>query len=446
MMREAASMGVHQTIELPDIGDYKDVPVVEVMVKPGDLVTVDQPLIVLESDKATIEVPSPIAGTVVELLVQLGQKVSKGVPVVLIESGEGNAQATPEAVPTPAPEVKPPQPASVSKETGSTGSLGAGAAVSTPAGVATRSSNASTLVHATPSVRAFARELGVDLAGVEPTGPKGRILREDVQNFVKTQLANRAGSAHATGAGPGPAIPVMPKFEFAKFGEIERVPLSRIQQISGGNLHRNWLNIPHVTNFDNADVTDLEAFRLALNAERREPPVKVTMVAFLIKASALALAAYPRFNTSLDGTDLIQKKYVHVGFAVDTPKGLMVPVIRDCDRKGLIEIANEMAALSEKARQGKLASADMEGGCFSVSSLGGIGGAGFTPIINAPEVAILGAARSQMQPIWDGTAFQPRLIMPVSLSWDHRVVDGVAAARFLRYLAAILGDFRRAIL
>jgi pyruvate dehydrogenase E2 component (dihydrolipoamide acetyltransferase) len=238
----------------------------------------------------------------------------------------------------------------------------------------------------------------------------------------------------------------MPKFEFAKFGEIDRVPLSRIQQISGGNLHRNWLNIPHVTNFDNADVTDLEAFRLALNAEKREPPIKLTMVAFLIKASALALAAYPRFNTSLDGSDLIQKKYVHVGFAVDTPKGLMVPVIRDCDRKGLIEIATEMAALSEKARQGKLASADMEGGCFSVSSLGGIGGAGFTPIINAPEVAILGAARSQMQPIWDGAAFQPRLIMPVSLSWDHRVVDGVAAARFLGYLAAILGDFRRAIL
>jgi len=438
-------MGVHQTIELPDIGDYKDVPVVEVMVKPGDLVTVDQPLIVLESDKATIEVPSPIAGTVVELLVHLGQKVSKGVPVVLIESGEGNAQAAAEALPTP-PEVKPSQPASVSKDIGSTDLLVVDATVSTPARAEARSSNASTSVHATPSVRAFARELGVDLAGVAASGPKGRILREDVQNFVKAQLANRDGNAQATGAGPGSAIPVMPTFEFSKFGEIERVPLSRIQQISGANLHRNWLNIPHVTNFDNADVTDLEAFRLALNAEKRQPPVKLTMVAFLIKASALALAAYPRFNTSLDGSDLIQKKYVHVGFAVDTPKGLMVPVIRDCDRKGLIEIANEMAALSEKARQGKLASADMEGGCFSVSSLGGIGGAGFTPIINAPEVAILGAARSQMQPIWDGAAFQPRLIMPVSLSWDHRVVDGVAAARFLGYLAAILGDFRRAIL
>jgi pyruvate dehydrogenase E2 component (dihydrolipoamide acetyltransferase) len=238
----------------------------------------------------------------------------------------------------------------------------------------------------------------------------------------------------------------MPSFDFSKYGEADRVPLSRIQQISGSNLHRNWLNIPHVTNFDNADVTELEEFRVALNSEKRQPAVKFTMVAFLIKASALALAAYPRFNTSLEGDTLIQKKYVHIGFAVDTPKGLMVPVIRDCDRKGLVEIALEMAALSEKARQGKLVPADMEGGCFSVSSLGGIGGAGFTPIINAPEVAILGAARSQMQPIWDGREFQPRLIMPVSLSWDHRVVDGVAAARFLGHLAALLGDFRRAIL
>jgi pyruvate dehydrogenase E2 component (dihydrolipoamide acetyltransferase) len=281
---------------------------------------------------------------------------------------------------------------------------------------------------------------------VAATGPNGRILREDVQTFVKARLGGGDASSRPAGITGGSGIPTMPTFDFAKYGEIERQPLSRIQQISGANLHRNWLNIPHVTNFDNADVTDLEAFRLALNAEKRQPPVKLTMVAFLLKASALALAAYPRFNTSLEGNELIQKKYVHVGFAVDTPKGLMVPVIRDCDRKGLIEIANEMGTLSEKARQGKLMPSDMEGGCFSVSSLGGIGGTGFTPIINAPEVAILGAARSQMQPIWDGNAFQPRLIMPVSLSWDHRVVDGVAAARFLGYLAALLGDFRRAIL
>ncbi len=426
-------MGVQQTIELPDIGDYKDVPVVEIMVKPGDTVTVDQPLIVLESDKATIEVPSPVAGTVVDLLVEVGRKVSKGVPVLTIEAGEGTSAP---ASPAKAEPVEEPQKTSTP------------AKVETPAAksdltVPVALSTAST--HATPSVRAFARELGVDLKEIAASGPKGRILREDVQTYVKNKLA-AAGTTSLAGATSGSGIPAMPSFDFAKYGEIDRVPLSRIQQISGANLHRNWLNIPHVTNFDNADVTDLETFRLALNAEKRQAPIKLTMVAFLIKASALALAAYPRFNTSLEGDMLIQKKYVHIGFAVDTPKGLMVPVIRNCDRKGLVEIANEMAALSEKARQGKLLPTDMEGGCFSVSSLGGIGGAGFTPIINAPEVAILGAARSQMQPVWDGTAFQPRLIMPVSLSWDHRVVDGVAAARFLGHLATLLGDFRRAIL
>ncbi len=426
-------MGVQQTIKLPDIGDYKDVPVVEIMVKPGDTVTVDQPLIVLESDKATIEVPSPVAGMVVDLLVEVGRKVSKGVPVLTIEASEGTSAP---ASPAKAEPVEEPQKTS------------APAKVETPATkseltVPVALSTAST--HATPSVRAFARELGVDLKEIPASGPKGRILREDVQTFVKNKLAAN-GTTPVAGASSGSGIPAMPSFDFAKYGEIDRVPLSRIQQISGANLHRNWLNIPHVTNFDNADVTDLETFRLALNAEKRQPSIKLTMVAFLIKASALTLAAYPRFNTSLEGDTLIQKKYVHVGFAVDTPKGLMVPVIRNCDRKGLVEIANEMAALSEKARQGKLLPTDMEGGCFSVSSLGGIGGAGFTPIINAPEVAILGAARSQMQPVWDGTAFQPRLIMPVSLSWDHRVVDGVAAARFLGHLAALLGDFRRAIL
>lgn len=434
-------MGVQQTIELPDIGDYKDVPVVEVMVRAGETVAIDQPLIVLESDKATIEVPSPVAGRVVELLVDVGKKVSKGVPVLVIEAGEGNSsvQAT---TPPSAPETLKLEPvAGPQKGTAPTsGPVPVGPHA--PAVATSRSGNST---HATPSVRAFARGLGVDLSSVAATGPNGRILREDVQNFVKSRLAGGAAPAAAASLN-GSGIPTMPTFDFSKYGEIERVPLSRIQQISGSNLHRNWLNIPHVTNFDNADVTDLEAFRLALNAEKRQPPVKLTMVAFLIKASALALAAYPRFNTSLEGNELIQKKYVHIGFAVDTPKGLMVPVIRDCDRKGLLEIANEMGTLSEKARQGKLVPADMEGGCFSVSSLGGIGGAGFTPIINAPEVAILGAARSQMQPIWDGKAFQPRLIMPVSLSWDHRVVDGVAAARFLGHLSALLGDFRRAIL
>ncbi len=434
-------MGVQQTIELPDIGDYKDVPVVEIMIKPGDEVAVDQPLMALESDKATIEVPSPVAGKVVELLVEVGQKVSKGVPVVTIAAGEGAPSAPSTPLP-PAPEPVKLEPVAEPVKTI------APAKIETPPAQSTTiasSAPATTSTHATPSVRAFARELGVDLAGVAASGPNGRILREDVQNFVKSKLAG-GGATTPPLATNGSGIPTMPSFDFTKYGEIDRVPLSRIQQISGANLHRNWLNIPHVTNFDSADVTDLESFRLALNAEKRQPPVKLTMVAFLIKASALALAAYPRFNTSLEGDTLIQKKYVHIGFAVDTPKGLMVPVIRDCDRKGLLEIAQEMGTLSEKARQGKLMPTDMEGGCFSVSSLGGIGGSGFTPIINAPEVAILGAARSQMQPIWDGKAFQPRLIMPVSLSWDHRVVDGVAAARFLGHLATLLGDFRRAIL
>ncbi len=432
-------MGVQQTIELPDIGDYKDVPVVEVMVKPGDTVAIDQPLIVLESDKATIEVPSPVAGKIAELLVEVGNKVSKGVPVVVIEAGEETASA-PAPTPPSAPEMPKSEPGTEpQKNTERTSS----AAPVAPAVAASGTGNST---HATPSVRSFARELGVDLSSVAATGPKGRVLREDVQNFVKSRLAGTAAPTTTASLTGGSGIPAMPTFDFSKYGEIERNPLSRIQQISGSNLHRNWLNIPHVTNFDNADVTDLEAFRLALNAEKRQPPIKLTMVAFLIKASALALAAYPRFNTSLEGNELIQKKYVHIGFAVDTPKGLMVPVIRDCDRKGLLEIASEMGTLSEKARQGKLLPSDMEGGCFSVSSLGGISGTGFTPIINAPEVAILGAARSQMQPIWDGKAFQPRLIMPVSLSWDHRVVDGVAAARFLGHLSALLGDFRRAIL
>jgi len=434
-------MGVQQTIEVPDIGDYKDVPVVEILVQSGDLLAVDQPLIVIESDKATIEVPSPIAGTVVEVLVSPGNKVSKGVPVLVVEAAE--------AAITASTAVAPPVAEAERKQTGSEPNEARAPrhereAPKEPRPHVDRSQGAA--AHATPSVRAFARELGVDLSAVDATGPNNRILREDISSFVKTRVAGGGSLSSATGDPVGAGIPKMPTFDFAKYGEIERQPLSRIQQISGSNLHRNWLNIPHVTNFDNADVTDLEAFRVALNAEKRQPPIKLTMVAFLIKASALTLATFPRFNTSLEGSELIQKKYVNIGFAVDTPKGLMVPVIRDSDRKGLFEIANEMAILSEKARQGKLMPTDMEGGCFSVSSLGGIGGTGFTPIINAPEVAILGAARSQMQPIWDGNSFQPRLIMPLSLSWDHRVVDGVAAARFLGHLSSLLGDFRRAIL
>ena len=422
-------MAERQTIELPSIGDYKDVPVVDILVKPGDTVGVDDPLIVLESDKATIEVPSPAAGKVVELLVEIGKRVSEGAGVAILEAaGAAAPEPKTEAVPTGvaseerAPESPAPAepPATLDAETA--------LVTERPASDA----------HASPSVRTFARELGVSLDEVKPTGRKGRVLRENVLAFVKDRIAAPAAI--------GPAIPAMPTYDFARYGEVERLPLSRIQQISGTSLHRNWVSIPHVTNFDEADVTDIEAFRVALNADKRQPKVKITMVAFLAKASALALRAHPRFNASLDGDGLVLKKYVHVGVAVDTPRGLLVPVVRDCDRKGLRDIGREIAALAEKAREGKLAPSDMEGGCFSISSLGGMGGTGFTPIINAPEVAILGAARAEMRQRWDGAAFRPRLVMPVSLSWDHRVVDGVAAARFLGTLVSILGDFRRAAL
>ncbi|MBM2712947.1 dihydrolipoyllysine-residue acetyltransferase [Mesorhizobium caraganae] len=432
-------MSARKTIELPDIGDYKDVPVVEILVAVGDSVGVDQPIITLESDKATLEVPSPSAGRIVEFLVDIGSKVSTGMAVAIVEVDEAAVTCAPSA---PIGEsLSEPVPA---RETAAATSPQEPAEAMISAAQPLEGREESRTAHATPSVRTYARELGVDLSRVSASGPKGRILREDVQGFVKSRLS--APDNGSTQTSSGLSLAAMPAIDFSKYGEIEREPLSRIQQISGANLHRNWLTIPHVTNFDNADVTDLEAFRLAINAERRNPPVKLTMVAFLIKASALALAAFPRFNSSLDGVNLIKKKYVHVGFAVDTPKGLMVPVIRDCDRKGLIQIADEMASLSEKARQGKLAPSDMEGGSFSVSSLGGIGGAGFTPIINAPEVAILGAARSQTQAVWNGSTFEPRLVTPISLSWDHRVVDGVAAARFLGHVAGLLVDFRRALL
>ncbi|WP_027535095.1 2-oxo acid dehydrogenase subunit E2 [Bradyrhizobium sp. WSM3983] len=425
-------MASFQTVELPSIGDYKDVPIVEILVRPGDVVRLDEPLLVLESDKATMEVPSPYAGRIVELKVDIGRNVSQGMPIAVIEVADpasvpsatvAQAEA---AVPAPTPAVPvaaPPQPVlACAPEQGNGGAGKAGA-------------------HATPSIRAFARELGVDLVDVKASGQKGRVLREDVLAFVKARM-----TAPAHVGATGFSLPPAPSYDFEKYGQVERIPLSRIQRISGTALHRNWLTIPHVTNFDNADVTELEAFRLATNAEKREPLVKLTMVAFLIKASAIALAAHPRFNASLEGETVIQKKYIHVGFAVDTPNGLLVPVVRDCDRKGLLDIGVEMAALSEKARQGKLQAREMEGGSFSISSLGGIGGTGFTPIINAPEVAILGAARSQMEPRWDGRAFEPRLITPLSLSWDHRVVDGVAAARFLGCIAEILSDLRRAML
>ena len=450
-------------IALPDIGDYRDVPVIELLVKPGDRLAVDDLILSIESDKATMEVPSPVAGIVRELLVSVGTKVSEGTPILTVEP----ADAAPDTATKPAPHeastaaglsAGPLSRAGEGQGEGRDPS-GDGASLTPPLSrtgegarralpeltqadpiTATRGD-----VHASPSVRQLARELGVGLDGVPATGPKGRILREDVHAFVKAALhAPVAAPAAVSGIGAG--LPAWPEVDFAKFGPVRREPLSRIQTLSGANLSRNWLTIPHVTNFDRADVTEIEAFRVGLNTEARTPPARVTMVAFLIKAAASALRAYPRFNSSLEGGDLVLKDYVHVGFAVDTPKGLMVPVVRDCDRKGLITIATEMAALAEKARAGTLAGADMQGGCFSVSSLGGIGGDGFTPIINAPEVAILGAARSRTEAVWDGKAFQPRLILPLSLSWDHRVVDGVAAARFLGHIASVLADLRRALL
>lgn len=452
-------------IALPDIGDYRDVPVIELLVKPGDRLAVDDLILSIESDKATMEVPSPVAGIVRELLVSVGSKVSEGTPILTVEPAEGSGAApVPDAPPAAAAASSPERSAGPlsrsgegqSEASGLSGDgapltptlsrTGEGAGRASPEPIQAEPIQATRgAVHASPSVRQLARELGVGLDRVAATGPKGRILREDVHAFVKAALGAPV-PAPAAASGIGAGLPPWPDVDFAKYGPVRREPLSRIQSLSGANLSRNWLTIPHVTNFDRADVTEIESFRVGLNTETRTPPAKVTMVAFLIKAAASALRAYPRFNSSLAAGELVLKDYVHVGFAVDTPKGLMVPVVRDCDRKGLIEIATEMAAMAEKARAGTLPGSDMQGGCFSVSSLGGIGGDGFTPIINAPEVAILGAARSRTEAVWDGKAFQPRLILPLSLSWDHRVVDGVAAARFLGHVASVLSDLRRALL
>ncbi|AWN53632.1 2-oxo acid dehydrogenase subunit E2 [Methylobacterium sp. 17Sr1-1] len=442
-------MSASLPVALPDIGDFKDVPVVEILVKPGDRIAVDDLLISIESDKATMEVPSPVAGVVAEILVAPGTRVSQGTPILMVDtSGEAAAplpaaaSAAPEPAPSPAPAAAA-APAPVAPGTSATSEAPAKA-----------EAPATSAAHATPSVRAYARELGVDLAGIPGTGPQGRILREDVLAFVRGQMAAPSPATPPAAAPPpapaptgiGAGLPAWPQVDHAKFGPVRRESLSRIQQISGQALARNWLTIPHVTNFDHADVTETEALRRELNGAGRPGAHKVTMVAILIKAAAAALRAYPRFNAALDGDALILKDYVHVGFAVDTPRGLLVPVVRDCDRKGLVEIAQEMGELAEQARSGTLPPAAMQGGGFSVSSLGGIGGDGFTPIINAPEVAILGAARSRIEPVWDGSTFQPRLILPLSLSWDHRAVDGAAAARFLSHLAAVLTDLRRGAL
>ena len=428
-------------VKVPDIGDFGDVPVIEIFVKPGDVVKVDDPLVTLESDKATMDVPSPIAGAIQGVRVSVGDRVSQGSVIATIAAAGGASAA---AAPARAPAQPEPESPKAQKAPAPAAPASAPAAAPPAAPV---DSAAFKAAHASPSVRKFARELGVDLSKVTGSGPNGRILQDDVQRHVKQALAAPAASAAAPSAGGG-ALDLLPwpKVDFAKFGEVETKPLSRIRKISGQNLARNWVMIPHVTQFDDADITDLEALRVQLNKEHEKAGVKFTMLAFLIKASVAALTKFPDFNSSLDGDNLVYKKYFNIGFAADTPNGLVVPVVKNADQKGLVAIAKEMAELSARAREGKLSPGDMQGGCFSISSLGGIGGTAFTPIVNAPEVAILGVSRSAMQPVWDGKAFAPRLVLPLSLSYDHRVIDGAAAARFTAYLSQVLGDFRRVVL
>ncbi len=443
----APSGGGLTEVKVPDIGDYKDVPVIEVAVKVGDRVEKEQSLVTLESDKATMDVPSSTAGVVKEIKVKVGDTVSEGSVIVIVEA-EGAAAAAAPAAAAPQKKIEPPvdspRPAAPQSVPAHPSALAQAPLIPAGEGGARRPS------HASPSVRKFARELGVDVAQVQGTGPKGRITQDDVTAFVKGVMTGQralaaAPAAASAGGGELNLLP-WPKVDFTKFGPIDPKPLSRIKKISGANLHRNWVMIPHVTNNDEADITELEALRVQLNKENEKAGVKITMLAFVIKAVVSALKKFPTFNASLDGDTLVFKQYYHVGFAADTPNGLVVPVIRDADKKGLVEIAKEMAELSKLARDGKLKPDQMQGGCFSISSLGGIGGTHFTPIINAPEVAILGLSRGAMKPVWDGKQFVPRLTLPLSLSYDHRVIDGAEAARFNAYLGSLLADFRRVIL
>ncbi|HXY06081.1 MAG TPA: dihydrolipoyllysine-residue acetyltransferase [Burkholderiaceae bacterium] len=457
-------MGNMVEIRVPDIGDFKDVEVIELLVKPGDAVAPEQSLITVESDKASMEIPSSAAGVVRELKLRLGDKVSEGSVILLLEEPTAPASAgaaVPPSVPAASGGPPPAAGASAAPEASEVqGAPPAAAASPTSTAFAVEmgarppSERAPVIgagpAHATPSVRRTARELGVDLSLVRGTGPKGRILQEDVRAFIKSAMQGGAPARGTAPAGPSGGLPVLPwpQIDFAKFGPVERVDMSRIRKLSGPNLHRNWVSIPHVTNHEDADVTALEEFRVQLNRENEKTGVKITMLAFLIKACVAALQRYPEFNSSIDagsGDAIFLKKYYHIGFAADTPNGLVVPVVRDADRKGVLELARETSALAAKAREGKLAPTDMQGGTFSISSLGGIGGTYFTPIINAPEVAILGVCRASTRPVWDGNQFAPRLILPLSLSWDHRVVDGAGAARFNSYLSQLLADFRRVL-
>jgi pyruvate dehydrogenase E2 component (dihydrolipoamide acetyltransferase) len=462
-------------VEVPDIGDFEDVPIIEILVSPGDRVAADDPLLTLESDKATMDVPAPFAGTVKELLVKVGDKVSQGTQLLQMETDDGDAptgtQASaaasegaqaeagaPDAVGSAAEAEEGAAPEGQEKTDDAEASVREREEAAAPPAA----SDGGGPIYASPSVRRIARELGVDLSKVKGTGRKGRITKEDVEKFVESGPAEAPGETSAPGI---EGLPPWPSIDFSKFGETERVQRSRIQRISAPNLARNWVMIPHVTHHDEADITELEAWRKQLNAEQAQDDagaarsgeaggraggkpahVKVTMVSFLIVASVATLKAFPNFNASLDGEDLILKRYYNIGFAADTPGGLVVPVIKNADQKGLLDVARELTELSGKAREGKLGPADMQGASFTISSLGGIGGTSFTPIINAPEVAILGATRSAMRPVWNGQEFVPRLMLPLSLSYDHRVIDGAAAARFVVHLVRVLSDLRRALL
>lgn len=455
-------MGTLTAVEVPDIGDFDDVPVTEILVAVGDTVAIEDPLVALESEKATMEVPSPVAGVVKEIHVAVGDEVSEGARLLTVETaGEGGDGAPPAASGEAADVGSSDEDASAVR--GESPASDAAGATKAPGGAAigaerdasagespakapsgpVRATAQDGPIYASPSVRRLARELDVDLTSVTGTGRKGRIVPEDVKQ-AKESPAKAAPAAAAEAGDGGLGLAPWPKVNFEKFGEIERVPLTKIQRISGSNLARNWVRIPHVTHNDDADITELEAFRKQLNAEQKD--VKVTMVALLLKAVSGTLKQFPTLNSSLDGDELVLRKYHHLGFAADTPNGLVVPVIRDVDQKGILELAGELTELSGKARDGKLGPAQMSGGTFSISSLGGIGGTSFTPIVNAPEVAILGVTRSATKPVWDGEQFVPRLILPLSLSYDHRVVDGALAARFTAHLAKVLADFRRILL
>ncbi|MFO7748340.1 MAG: dihydrolipoyllysine-residue acetyltransferase [Orrella sp.] len=448
-------------VEVPDIGDFKDVEVIEVLVKVGDTIAPEDSLITVESDKASMEIPASVGGEITKIDVKVGDKINKGDAIMQVkpaaaagsasaEPAEKDKAAEPEKTPEKAPEKAAEKAPEEEKASAESEASTAAKSSAPPAAAIAEPASPGQLPHASPSVRKFARELGVDLKLVNGTGPKGRISQEDVQGFVKGALqggVGAAGSGAATaGSGAGLNLLPWPKVDFAKFGPIEAKPLSRLKKLSGANLHRNWVMIPHVTNNDEANITELEALRQQLNKENEKAGVKVTMLAFLIKAVVAALKKFPEFNASLDGDNLVLKQYYNIGFAADTPNGLVVPVITDADKKGVLELAQESASMAKLARDGKLSPTQMQGGCFSISSLGGIGGTHFTPIINAPEVAILGVSKSYQKPVWDGKAFVPQLTLPLSLSYDHRVIDGAAAARFNAYLGALLADFRRIIL